>query len=122
MKTILVVDDEKTLRLNLCEMLMFEGFNVIEADNGAVAIQLAQAQHPDVIICDVAMPEMDGFEVLRLLKQDSETTKIPVLLLTARAEKASIQYGLEMRATDYLLKPFVFSDVLAKVRACLGGG
>ena len=120
MKTILVVDDEKTLRLNLCEMLMFEGFNVIEADNGAMAIQLAQAQHPDVVICDVAMPEIDGFEVLRRLKQDSETAGIPVLLLTARAEKASIQYGLEMQATDYLLKPFVFSDVLAKVRACLG--
>jgi DNA-binding response OmpR family regulator len=58
--------------------------------------------------------------VLRLLKQDAKTRKIPVLLLTARAEKASMQYGLEMRATDYLIKPFVFSEVLAKVRACLG--
>jgi CheY-like chemotaxis protein len=120
MKTILVVDDEKTLRVNLGEMLVFEGFNIIEAENGADAVRLAQAHLPDVIICDVAMPEMDGFEVLARLQENPETSAIPVLLLTAQAEKAAVQHGLASGATDYILKPFLFSDVLAKVRACLG--
>lgn len=120
MKTILVVDDERTLRVNLCEMLTFEGFDVIEAENGAAAIRLAQAHSPDLIICDVTMPEMDGFEVLTRLKRNSEMAALPVLLLTAQAEKSAIQHGLEMGATDYVLKPFIFSEVLAKVRACLG--
>jgi DNA-binding response OmpR family regulator len=119
MKTILVVDDEKTLRVNLCEMLTFEGFKAIEAENGAVAIRLARLHPPDMIICDVAMPEMDGFEVLTRLKSDRATAALPVILLTAQAEKASMQHGLEIGAADYILKPFIFSDVLAKVRACL---
>jgi DNA-binding response OmpR family regulator len=120
MKTILVVDDERTLRVNLCEMLTFEGFKVIEAENGAVAIRLARLNPPDMIICDVAMPEMDGFEVLMRLKRNPETAALPVLLLTAQAEKTSMQHGLEIGAADYILKPFIFSEVLAKVRACLG--
>lgn len=119
MKTILVVDDERTLRANLREMLEFEDFNVIEAENGAMAIELVLQYRPDVVICDVAMPEMDGFEVLTWLRENPDTWTIPVLLLTAQAEKSSIQHGLEQGATDYILKPFLFNDVLAKVRACL---
>ncbi len=120
MRTILVVDDEKTLRVNLCEMLAFEGFNVIEAENGVVAVSLARMCLPDIIICDVTMPEMDGFEVLTRLKEHPETAALPVLLLTARAEKSAVQHGLEIGAIDYILKPFTFNDVLSKVYACLG--
>ena len=85
MKTILVVDDEKTLRVNLCEMLTFEGFKVIEAENGVVAIKLARLHSLDMIICDVAMPEMDGFEVLTRLKADSATSALPVRLAEAKS-------------------------------------
>lgn len=120
MKTVLVVDDEAVLRANLGEMLTFEGFNVIEAENGGRAVQLARAHQPDVIICDVAMPEVDGFEVLHRLKDHPATATIPVLLVTAQAEKASIQHGLALGATNYILKPFSFNDVLSKVQACVG--
>ncbi len=120
MKTILIVEDETILRANLREMLAFEGFDVLDAENGVAAVRLAQTHRPDIIICDVAMPEMDGFEVLERLQENPATAAIPVLLLTAQAEKSSIQHGLEMGATGYILKPFLFSDVLAKVRACLG--
>ena len=120
MKTILIVDDETILRVNLCEMLAFEGFNVIDAENGVVAVRLARTCLPDIIICDVTMPEMDGFEVLERLQENPATAAIPVLLLTARAEKSAVQHGLEMGAIDYILKPFTFNDVLSKVHACLG--
>jgi len=119
MYTVLVVDDEAILRANLHEMLAFEGFNVIEAENGSVAVELAQRHLPDVIICDVVMPEMDGFEVLRQLRENQVTASIPMLLVTAQAEKASIQHGLALGARDYILKPFTFNDVLSKVRSCL---
>jgi CheY-like chemotaxis protein len=122
MQTILIVDDENVLRTNLREMLSFEGFDVLEADNGITALKMAQAHLPDVIICDVAMPEMDGFEVLLQLRDDPATAAIPVLLLTAQAEKAAMQRGFALGATDYIFKPFSFSDVLTKVRACVGQG
>ncbi len=120
MKTILIVEDETILRTNIRDMLIFEGFHVIEAQHGVEAIQMTQSHQPDLVICDVAMPEMDGFEVLTRLKADPETAAIPVLMLTAQAEKSAIQHGLAMGATDYILKPFSFGDVLAKVQACLG--
>lgn len=120
MNTVLVVDDEAILRANLREMLTFEGYDVIEAENGAVAVQLAQRHLPDVIICDVVMPEMDGFEVLRQLRENQVTASIPMLLVTAQADKASVQHGLALGADGYILKPFAFNDVLSKVRSCLG--
>ena len=121
MKTILVVDDEKTLRVNLCEMLTFEGFKAIEAENGAVAIRLARFQPPDMIICDVAMPEMDGFEVLAAAKGRCATAAMPVILLTAQRRKIldTIRFGDRGRLTMSSSRLY-FSDVLAKVRACLG--
>jgi len=115
MKTILIVDDEAILRANLCEMLTFEGFDAIEAGNGVEAIAITESALPDLVICDVAMPEMDGFEVVTRLKSNPKTAHIPVLILTAQAEKASIEHGLRIGAADYILKPFSFRDVLIKV-------
>lgn len=121
MKTILVVDDETALRINLCEMLTFEGFRVLEAVNGIEALALIQAHLPDLVICDVTMPNMDGFEVLTRLRRDPATAAIPVLLLTALADQPAIQHGLDLGAANYILKPFSFDDVLAKVQRYLGG-
>lgn len=117
MKTILIADDEASLRANLCEMLSFEGYNVIEAENGAVALSMIQSDLPDLVICDVAMPEMNGYEVLVDMQQDPVTAAIPLLLLTAQVERASIERGLALGAVDYILKPFTFDDVLSKVLA-----
>src|SRR5262245_26185876 len=101
-RRILVVDDEPGLRELVRINLEHEGFGVIQAENGFDGISAAREQHPDLIILDVMMPDMDGWETCRKLREFSQ---IPVLMLTARAQSADIVTGLDSGADDYLLKP-----------------
>jgi DNA-binding response OmpR family regulator len=103
---VLVIDDEAPIRL-LCRVnLEAEGMDVIEAENGSVGVELARSERPDVILLDVMMPGMDGWEVLQALQSEQGTSEIPIVFLTARAELRDRAQGLELGGIDYVTKPF----------------
>jgi DNA-binding response OmpR family regulator len=103
---VLVIDDEAPIRL-LCRVnLEAEGMDVIEAEDGTVGVELARSERPDVILLDVMMPGMDGWEVLQALQAEQGTSKIPIVFLTARAELRDRAQGLELGGIDYVTKPF----------------
>ena len=105
-KKVLVVDDEKFVRELIKIKLSRCGLVVLEAANGLEAIEMAQAQRPDMILLDVMMPKMNGFEACEKLKTNPTTARIPVLMLTARGEQANHEKGISLGATDYMSKPF----------------
>ena len=105
-KKVLVVDDEKFVRELIKIKLGRCGLTVIEATNGVEAIETARSLKPDIILMDVMMPKMNGFEACEKLKSDPETARIPIVMLTARGEQANLEKGLALGATDYMSKPF----------------
>lgn len=115
-KTIMVVDDEKRLVSLVEAYLSQEGFHVVTASNGRDAIFLARQEKPDLIILDIMMPEMDGYEFMRLHRKERNT---PIILLTAKVDKDDKVIGLELGADDYVTKPFRPRELLARVRAVL---
>jgi DNA-binding response OmpR family regulator len=119
MTKILVIEDDRPVRTNIVELLQLEGFTVLSAANGQVGLQLAQEQNPDLIICDVMMPKFDGFEVLKVLNQNAATATIPLIFLTARAERTDFRQGMELGAYDYLTKPFSRAELVGAVNAQL---
>jgi two-component system, OmpR family, alkaline phosphatase synthesis response regulator PhoP len=119
MAKILVIEDERLVRTNIIDLLKAEGFDVISAGNGQTGLQLAQEHIPDLIICDVMMPKLDGFEVLKILSQNHQTVAIPFIFLTARAERDNYRMGMELGACDYLTKPFTRAELLGAVNAQL---
>lgn len=116
---ILVIEDEKDVRLNVVEILASGGFESINADNGLTGIQLAKERSPDLIICDIKMPNFDGFSVLQALRQDPKTAMIPFIFLTAKAEKVDMRQGMNLGADDYLTKPFRRLELLDTIAARL---
>lgn len=119
MHKILVIEDETTVRHNLVELLSYENFNVIAAENGRIGVQLAQEVAPDLIICDVMMPQLDGHDVLKILRQQPSTATIPFIFLTAKCEKADFRQGMQLGADDYLTKPFTRVELLAAISSRL---
>lgn len=117
MEKLLVIEDEQSLRENIVKVLHFEGFNVISAENGEIGIQLAFQHHPDLIICDIMMPQLDGYGVLREIRHNPATFSIPLLFLTAKAEKEDYRLGMNNGADDYITKPFTQKDLLDAVSA-----
>ncbi|MBW4671528.1 MAG: response regulator [Cyanomargarita calcarea GSE-NOS-MK-12-04C] len=112
MKNILLIEDEELLRANIAEMLTLEDFYVIEAANGRIGLDLAQEHIPDLIICDVMMPELDGYDVLTKLRQNAATAMIPLIFTTAKATQADLRKGMELGADDYVTKPFTAKELL----------
>lgn len=112
MTTILVIEDELPIRELIAEMLMLEDFEVLQAGNGLEGIEIAQSQCPNLIICDVMMPVLDGYGVLTALQQDTSTASIPFIFLTARGTKQDIRHGMNLGADDYLIKPFTQDELL----------
>lgn len=112
MKKILLIEDNADIRDNTGEILMLAGYSVITAENGKAGVHMAQEQSPDLIICDIMMPELDGYGVLHILSKSSSTASIPFIFLTAKTEKADIRKGMELGADDYLTKPFSDSELL----------
>ena len=106
MKTILVIEDEDRVRDTIKDILELEGFNAIVAADGKSGLQQAQTCKPDLILCDVMMPELDGYGVLTALQQHSKTATIPFIFLTACATRSALRQGMELGADDYLTKPF----------------
>lgn len=117
MKKILVIEDEYTVRVNLLDLLYAEDFEVIGAENGKVGVELAKTHLPDLIICDVMMPELDGFGVLAALRSSPDTEMIPFIFLTAKTDKMDRRHGMSLGADDYLAKPFTRSELLGVISA-----
>jgi diguanylate cyclase (GGDEF)-like protein len=115
MKKILVIEDEKTLRTNIVQILELEDFVTIEANNGFLGIKLAQQHLPDLILCDVMMPEIDGYSVLAALRQNLTTASIPFIFTTAKASKADFRQGMNLGADDYLIKPITADELLSAI-------
>lgn len=119
MTKILVIDDDPGLREVIRLSLEHAGFEVLEAENGAIGVQLACSQVPDLILCDVRMEKMDGYRTLAALRQDNITAPIPFILMTGQADTAGMRQGMELGADDYLSKPFTIPQLLAAVNARL---
>ena len=114
--TLLVIEDEAPLRANIVRLLTAEGFQVIAAVDGDEGIRRARESRPDLVICDILMPRMDGYGVLALLRSQPETAAIPFIFLTASADKEDLARGLQSGANDYVTKPFRIADLLAAIR------
>jgi DNA-binding response OmpR family regulator len=119
MKSILVVDDNPDIRENTAEILELAGYKSFTAENGRKGVDLAIKEKPSVIICDIMMPELDGYGVLHLLRKNPDTQHIPFIFLTAKAERMDFRKGMEMGADDYITKPFDEIELLNAVEARL---
>lgn len=118
-KKILIIEDNTDIRENVVEILELAGFTVFEAENGKIGVELAMKHMPDIILCDIMMPELDGYGVLYLLNKNAETSAIPFIFLTAKAEKIDLRKGMEMGADDYLTKPFDDIELLNAIESRL---
>lgn len=119
MKKILLIEDNQDVRENTAEILELAGYKVFTAENGKVGVTAAQTNKPDLIICDIMMPVLDGYGVLHLLGKNQETASIPFIFLTAKAERSDLRKGMEMGADDYITKPFSMRELVARVQTVL---
>jgi DNA-binding response OmpR family regulator len=119
MHHILIIEDEDSLRETLTDLLTFEGMRVSAAPNGEEGLRLIQEQPPDLILCDIMMPGIDGYGVLRKLQLSERTALIPFIFLTAKADAQQVREGMELGADDYLCKPITKAELLAAIRTRL---
>jgi DNA-binding NarL/FixJ family response regulator len=119
MKTILVIEDEPKMRRNLAQMLELEGFRALAAADGKEGINVALRELPDLILCDITMPEMDGHAVIATLRAERATATTPFIFLTAKGDRADLRTGMNLGADDYLIKPVTRADLLAAISARL---
>ncbi len=121
MAKILIAEDERDIRELISFTLQFAGYEVVSVQNGAEAVDQALATQPDLILLDVRMPRMTGYQACEALKALPETRDIPVIFLSAKGQDAEIRQGLEVGAVDYILKPFAPDDLTAQVKRVLEG-
>lgn len=119
MKRILVIDDEAKLRRQFSALLTLEGFTILEARNGREGVELARRELPDLVICDITMPEMNGHRVLETLRGEPATAHLPFIFLTGWSERDDVRAGMNLGADDYLTKPVDPADLIAAVQARL---
>ncbi len=119
MKQILIVEDNAEIRDNTSEILSLAGYGVKTAQNGKVGVDIALKEKPDLILCDIMMPELDGYGVLHILSKKAETAGIPFIFLTAKTEKSDIRKGMDLGADDYLTKPFSDTELLNAIETRL---
>lgn len=118
-KKILLIEDNNDVRENTAEILSLANYHVFTAENGKVGVEMAQKENPDLIICDIMMPVLDGYGVLHLLSKNQATSSIPFIFLSAKAERSDLRKGMEMGADDYLTKPFEESELLNAIESRL---
>jgi DNA-binding response OmpR family regulator len=118
-KRILVAEDDSDIRGLIAFSLRYVGYEVVEATNGKDAVRQAQQQLPDLVLLDVRMPNLNGYEACELLKADDSTRDIPIIFLSARGQESEIKYGLELGAEEYILKPFAPDELYRRVGAVL---
>ena len=119
MPSVLVVDDEPDVRRSIVDTLAYGGYKTLNAGNGSMAVELAQEHLPDVIISDINMPHMNGYDVLEALRDNERTNTIPVILLTSMSDRQTMRQGMERGADDFLTKPFTVKELLAAVESQL---
>ncbi|MCI0536139.1 MAG: response regulator transcription factor [Verrucomicrobiales bacterium] len=119
MKTILIIEDQPDMRENIATILEMENYAVLTAHDGAQGIEAAREEKPDLILCDVMMPKLDGHGVLQKLREDRTIAGTPFVFLTAKGEKRDLRMGMNLGADDYLTKPVTATDLLAAVSARL---
>jgi DNA-binding NarL/FixJ family response regulator len=119
MKKILVIEDEPEMRRNVTSLLRYYDYVPIAAENGRVAVEMARREKPDLILCDVMMPELDGYGVLHELQSDASLARIPFIFLTAKGEKDDLRSGMNLGADDYLTKPVVNADLVRAIESRL---
>lgn len=118
-RTILIIDDNEDIRENTAEILSLGGYKTYTAENGKRGVETALAHKPDLIVCDIMMPELDGYGVLHLLRKNPETENIPLIFLTAKAERNDFRKGMEMGADDYVTKPFEEIELMNAIESRL---
>jgi two-component system, sensor histidine kinase and response regulator len=114
-RKILIVEDNQSVRENIAEILDTENYETFQAENGAIAIDFARKVQPDLVICDIMMPEIDGYEVLKIMRQTPSTSTVPIIFLTAKTTKEDVRKGMEIGADDYITKPFTIEELLKAV-------
>jgi len=119
MKTILIIEDDTVLRDNTAELLELSNYEVITASNGKAGIDLAKKHLPDIIVCDIMMPGLDGYDTLKILSQNKTTTYIPFIFLSAKAEHKDVRKGMNMGADDYITKPFSEEELVSAIESRL---
>lgn len=119
MTTVLIIDDDHFVRDSICDLLLLEGFQTLTADKGTTGLQLAIEHHPDLILCDVQIPDLDGYDLLKRLRQNHLTQAIPFIFLSARAAKTDLRLGMNLGADDYLTKPCSAADLLEAINSRL---
>ncbi len=119
MRRILVIEDQPEMRRNIAALLRYHDYEAIEAENGREGVDLARREKPDLILCDVMMPELDGYGVLQALQQDAGLALIPFIFLTAKGEKDDLRSGMNLGADDYLTKPVTNNDLVNAIEARL---
>jgi len=112
MKKILIIEDNEDVRENTADILELSNYSANTAENGKIGLEMATQQLPDVILCDIMMPELNGYEVLENLSKNNKTASIPFIFLTAKSEKTDMRKGMNLGADDYLTKPFTEKDLL----------
>ncbi|GBE92238.1 response regulator [Nostoc cycadae] len=112
---ILVIEDEIQICSNIQQILSLSDFQTISANNGLDGLRLAKSEKPDLICCDIMMPDLDGYGVLKTLRKDPETDSIPVIMLTAKVERGDLRQGMELGADDYITKPFSPEELLKAI-------
>jgi YesN/AraC family two-component response regulator len=118
-KTVLIIEDETQTRNIFLKCLEFEGFFAVGASNGSTGVALAQQHLPDLVVCDIMMPDMDGYSVLSVLRKTAQTALIPLIFLTAKVTMANLRQGMELGADDYLTKPCTVEQFLAAINSRL---
>ena len=119
MKKLLLIEDDVTVRENTAELLELSNYDVITASNGKLGIEKARQHHPNIIVCDIMMPETDGYGVLEALSKDPDTLNIPFIFLSAKTEHKDIRKGMDLGADDYLTKPFEEDELLSAIESRL---
>lgn len=120
-KKILVVDDSSTVTLMQRMVLNRHAFDVVVASDGEEAIGVAKREHPDLILMDVVMPKMNGFDACRLIRQDESIRNVPIIMVTTRGEGTNVELGFESGCNDYVTKPINHTELLTKIHACIAG-
>ena len=119
MKKILIIEDEPEMRRNIATLLRYHHYNSVAAQNGREGVEMARAEKPDLILCDVMMPELDGYSVLQALQADPALARTPFIFLTAKGEKEDLRSGMNLGADDYLTKPVANADLIVAIETRL---
>lgn len=118
-KSILIIEDNNDIRESTAEILELSGYRTLQAGNGKIGVEMTLKHKPDLVLCDIMMPELDGYGVLYLLNKEPEAAAIPFVFLTAKAERVDFRKGMEMGADDYLTKPFNEIELLSAIESRL---